>query len=78
MKLKIKLNNNKLCDGCPCLELLRGDNYHSRCRMGYDVIRIGLDRMQKSEKYKTELIGNPYLIDYFETIRSKQCIKDND
>lgn len=72
MKIEIKLKNNKLCTGCPCLKIKdEGHNYYSKCGLGYNTERKAIYRGD---------IGNyhhPDLVDHYETPRPSKCIIDN-
>lgn len=79
MVIKVELLDPKFCDGCPCLELYKTENLRCKCRhhKHYEIKRFGLTRWEQNEKYGKPIIGNPDLIDYFETPRPKKCIREN-
>lgn len=75
MEIKINLKDKKLCDGCPCLQLQKGSNYYAKCGLGYEIERIGITRWEAWEKYRQSSGTHPDLIAFYETTRSKKCIK---
>lgn len=69
MNIKIKLDNSKYCDGCPCLEDIDYHklNYYSRFYQGYcKSFKLFIGERER------EKLDWKYFI-----IRPQKCIKEN-
>jgi len=71
MQLNIKLKNKKYCDGCPCLSLIEGSNYYSKCGLKYEPEREAVTRGESDSPF----CNHPDLVAYYRTIRPEKCIK---
>lgn len=73
MIINVKLENEKFCEGCPCLQLHEGSNYYAKCGLGHNVEREPVTRGEADSPF----CGHPDLVAYYRTVRPSKCIKIN-